>query len=335
MKPPPPPKQRLRTIRTVAPEAYNAGAGQQNPNSKPLVMSLLIGAVLTLGLMLVLCAGGIGAAVAYKTFGGGASGSEDDGGDVSGSLEEIESESSGGNDAGSQKPNEAAENEKPAGRTEQTTTQDAPPDASPEEDAAEQGDSGDASSQPETDKKSGGSQGNAGDGGVSIPGATFFGISSTGERVIYVVDCSGSMEGLPLEKAKSEILRSVRSLLVSQKYMIIFFDEGEYPMYWPNSLPNLAEGTDENLQKTEQWVKNFTVGSGTDPTLAMQRAISFRPDSIFLLTDGEFDSSITDSIRDQNGGRSQINTISFITRDGERALKKIAEQNGGIYRHVP
>lgn len=329
MKPPPPPNSRPRPRRQTATDTDITSENREEDRSKSVAIPVIVAGVAMLCLLFLLCAGGIGAGLAYKAFSGG-------GGGEDGESEGMNSnpfgalESSAGD---SDQEQEAASEGADAGNAEQEPPKESEGNEQQASTDGEEATEENSSSQP--DSSSGSESGDAGGGGVNIPGATFFGITSTGERVIYVVDCSGSMDGAPFNKAKDEILRSIRSLLVSQKYLVIFFDEDEYPMFWPTGSNSLIDGSDANLKKAEQWVRNFQVGGGTDPTKAMQRAISFRPETIFLLTDGEFDSAIPNIIRTQNAGKSKINTISFISRAGEPALKQIAEQNGGVYRHAP
>ena len=53
----------------------------------------------------------------------------------------------------------------------------------------------------------------------------FFGISSTGDHVAYVVDRSSSMGGGRLSLAKTELLKSLKALAPSQNFSVVFFSD--------------------------------------------------------------------------------------------------------------
>lgn len=168
-------------------------------------------------------------------------------------------------------------------------------------------------------------------GGQGSGGASFFGLEVKGGKFVYVVDKSGSMQGRPLENAKAELMRSISSLGDKQEFYVIFYDTGFQAM----PRPGLVKGSDANKRKCFTWVNSITADSGTDPTEAMKRALELRPDAIWLLSDGQFDQKIAETIRQANGGgRVVISTIAFLNRNGEAVLRSIADQNGGKYRFV-
>ncbi|HUU43206.1 MAG TPA: hypothetical protein VMX57_05470, partial [Planctomycetota bacterium] len=90
-----------------------------------------------------------------------------------------------------------------------------------------------------------------------------------------------------------------------------------------------------NKQKFLTWVEGIFPGGGTDPTGAMEQALAFKPDAIWLMSDGLFDDIAAEFIRDHNPGkRVRIHTIAFYDNAGEPVLRRIAEQNRGNYRFV-
>lgn len=180
-----------------------------------------------------------------------------------------------------------------------------------------------------------GGAGTASSGRYAIGGGRFFGVQAKGSRFVYVVDCSGSMAGARLETVKQEILRSVHALWPAQQFYVIFFSDKAYPMFTPQrTAPMLLPAKPENLRRAQHWVTQFSLSGGTDPTDAMVQALGLRPDAIFLLTDGEFDPSVVETIRKRNKHRIVINTIGFKNSAGEALLRRIASENGGGYRFV-
>jgi hypothetical protein len=182
--------------------------------------------------------------------------------------------------------------------------------------------------------------GDGGGSGLGLGGGgdlAFFGVKGKGNKVIYVVDCSGSMSGPPFMRACQELLQSISQLKSRQSFYIVFFSETSYPMYYPNPPETgLVRATDANKTKATQWVQSFGYSGGTDPTDALVRSLGMKPDTIFLLTDGAFTPTAVDAIRQHNPGKKvTINTISFLNRFGEPLLQQIANENNGTYRFVP
>lgn len=173
---------------------------------------------------------------------------------------------------------------------------------------------------------------------ITIPGGEFFGIRSEGKSFIYIIDCSPSMwEGNRFNRAKTEVIRSVSSLVEEQEFFVYFFDEREYGMYYPSGMQGgMVPATAANKQKLAEWVRKFeTPYQGTDPSTALVASLKMDPEVIFLLSDGDFNYSVIDLTTRSNTNRTRINTVSFVTKEGEPLLRRIAEQNRGKYLFVP
>lgn len=170
---------------------------------------------------------------------------------------------------------------------------------------------------------------------ISAPGeTTFFGLRGQGRRFSWVVDCSGSMQGPPLERARQELLNSLKKLPEGMDFQVIFFDDFSY------SYParGFAKMDTESLSEAEDFIRAIQGGGGTNVMQGMQQIFlqRSRPDTAFLLTDGEFDPTTPEFIQNRNrGGTVRINTVAFVNRDGESLLRQIATENRGDFRFVP
>ncbi len=171
----------------------------------------------------------------------------------------------------------------------------------------------------------------------SVPGAPqaeFFGVGSGGRSFVYVIDCSTSMiEQGKFEHAKQELMRSLRALQPSQKYLIVLFSDGAYPM---DDLEPI-KANKRNLDKTAQWLYALEPEGGTNPLPALLYALSLEPSAVFFLSDGRFEPLVIETIRKENRpGRDQvpIHTISFYTRQTEGMMKFLARLSGGTYKFV-
>lgn len=172
----------------------------------------------------------------------------------------------------------------------------------------------------------------SGRGGVGgAGGASFFGLEVRGNKFIYVVDRSGSMKAGRLARAKGELVRSINELDDKMEFMVIFYSEGYTVM--PAKKPVKASG--DNKRLCFNAIERINADGGTEPAGAMLKALSFKPDAIWLLSDGKFNVRIVSEITKGNADRrTSINTIAFLAQEGEEVLKKIADSNKGRYRFV-
>ncbi|MCA8994230.1 MAG: hypothetical protein KDA69_18680 [Planctomycetaceae bacterium] len=186
--------------------------------------------------------------------------------------------------------------------------------------------------------------------GSDTNATSFLGVSDRGRSFVYIIDRSSSMEDDGrLRAAKMELLSSLQQLDESQQFQIIFYN-AKFTVLQPRSDKfNLFFGTDaQRLQVVEQ-LREIRPEGGTLHFPAVMRALKFRPDVIFLLTDGDPTSALTPSeqeeIRIENGGGTHIHCIEFgkgsVSVNGRSAkegnfLDKLAQKNGGqyVYRDV-
>ena len=165
-------------------------------------------------------------------------------------------------------------------------------------------------------------------------GVSFFGTPSKGNRFVFIIDKSSSMRrGNRFPRAKAELIRVLRALPQNARFMIYFFDEGA------EALPANAmlAAVPQNIQFAERWVQNRAFGNNTNPMPALRFTFNLKPDTVWLLTDGQFgnDEVVVNQIRKANPNKKiRINTLALMDRRGESVLKQIASDSGGTYRFV-
>jgi hypothetical protein len=135
--------------------------------------------------------------------------------------------------------------------------------------------------------------------------------------------------------ARQEVARTLQSMNASKRFYVLFFHSGGY-----EGMPALAPvpASPENVRAMTNWL--FSVGhrTGADPTKAMQRALGLSPapDTVWLLSGSQLPEKVIDNIREANASvNARINTVGLYTRDGEGAMRRIADENRGAYRFVP
>lgn len=173
--------------------------------------------------------------------------------------------------------------------------------------------------------------------------ASFVGLTSTNaRRIVYVIDASGSM--IPwLPFVVEELARSLDGLASSQEFKVIFFSRNEAIVVPP---PNrMSSGTEAAKQRVLSWIDENVIPAGlSNPLPAIDRALGFEPDAIFLLSSnitgsGEYEIDKADLLRllDQlnpvqaDGHRAtQINCVQFLDPDERlQTLREIAARHGG------
>jgi hypothetical protein len=189
------------------------------------------------------------------------------------------------------------------------------------------------------DQGAGGSGDGKADGDKPAGGndyAIFYGSEARGSRFVYVVDASQSMTGLRFEKACGELMSSIVGLNARQRFYVIFFNTEEFPQFYPQIDKFLSTANSQAVDKLGSWLRNVRPMGGTNPALAVKRALELEPDAIFLLSDGEFDLRPTMAvIHHFNRARTVIHTIAFGSLAGQPMLAAIAEATGGSFRFVP
>ena len=163
-------------------------------------------------------------------------------------------------------------------------------------------------------------------------GVSFFGTVSRGNKFVFIIDKSGSMSGNRLAAAKKELCSTLKGLKPTDKFMIYFFSDGAQAMPSRAMLP----GTPQNIKWATNWVRGRSVDGGTNPTQALRWCFNLQPDTVWLLTDGQFaDGPALDAIASGNRQlKARINTLAFHDKAGADILQRIARENDGTYRFV-
>lgn len=173
--------------------------------------------------------------------------------------------------------------------------------------------------------------------------ATFVGLSSTNaRRIVYVIDASGSMiRSLPI--VLEELARSLDGLAPPQEFTVIFFSRNEAIIVPP--VDRLSRATEAEKIRVLSWIGRHVIPAGrSNPLNAIEKALGFRPDVIFLLSEnitgsGEFEIDQRDLLAlldelnpvDPELGRraTQINCVQFLDPDPLDTLREIARRHGG------
>jgi len=173
--------------------------------------------------------------------------------------------------------------------------------------------------------------------------ARFAGLTGTNARtIVFVVDASGSMIGT-LQIVVEELARSIDGLSPQQEFGVIFFQHNKALVTPPESrlTPALP---DEKIRAIEWIDRNVLPAGRSNPLAAIEKALSFEPDLVFVLSNnitgsGVFEIDQADLLEtldrlnpvDPEIGRrrTQIQCVQFLDPDPLDTLRLIAEAHGG------
>jgi len=173
----------------------------------------------------------------------------------------------------------------------------------------------------------------------------FFGSKAFQKNICYVVDCSGSMQGI-FYLVKQNLKNSIQKLMPNQYFNIIFF--GSNQIYDLGS-GSLLRASPDAKKKAFSFINSITPAGNTTPKTALDHAFTLKdplgtcPELIYFLTDGfemhENNSNIFMNELEQRRKylcpKTKLNTIGFWTKpDDCSILSKIAMNSGGTFTHI-
>jgi hypothetical protein len=175
----------------------------------------------------------------------------------------------------------------------------------------------------------------------SLASVYYYGLPIYAQRMVFVIDISGSMGGARLETAKRELLSAIASLPRDHAFAIVVFSDKT--AVWK---PGLTLATAEAKETVRRYVAGLRAGGRTATFDALEAAFRFDAEAIYLLTDGEPNHgkihaplAIIAAIgRVNHARRLSIYTIGIMpgVPGGplDSFVKTLAEQNWGLYRRV-
>ncbi len=174
-------------------------------------------------------------------------------------------------------------------------------------------------------------------------GAKFFGVGGNGRDFVFIVDCSGSMADYGRwHQAVRELKQSVNDLKEDQRFLILLYNDGFIAM---NNDAKLVKSDSRSRKKAFKWLVNNRPDSWTFCAEALGKALSLKPDAVFLLSDGEFNDRqdvffVLDTMNSKERlspyeeQQIPVHTIALGSHFGRHTMKRIADENSGEFRLV-
>ncbi len=177
----------------------------------------------------------------------------------------------------------------------------------------------------------------------SASSTEFFGVESKEQNVCYVVDSSGSMQGI-FSIVKNKLKESINNLRAEQYFGIVFFGDGAVRIFGQTQM---LRASPEAKAKAIAFIDSVFPAGQTNVLDALKKAFMLKdslgnpPTAIYLLTDGldlaessgsYYFSASLEKQRLRYCPKTIINTIGFWTNPSDWViLKDIAENSQGSF----
>ena len=210
--------------------------------------------------------------------------------------------------------------------------------------------------------------------GTGGGGTTFFNQKVSADRVVYVIDYSGSMSGEREKLMRKELAKSVEQVKLGMQFQMIFFAGPAWVAGSDISMPKDRKSSVVSLSKDKfKWkgkgahfwdpvgkkqkadwipatpstreealklVKSTKLVWGTNWENPLEMAINMDPppQMIFFMTDGSISGDMV-AVAKRLGHRAKtkgitINTVAMMEPQAEAAMKELAKRTGGQFSTV-
>jgi Ca-activated chloride channel homolog len=167
------------------------------------------------------------------------------------------------------------------------------------------------------------------------PQADFSSHEVTPKEMIFVVDCSGSMSGAPMAKAKEAMRRSIAGMNPNDSFQIIRFSSSA-SKFSPRPIPN----TPGNIQKALSYIDAMAGSGGTMMIEGIKAALDYPADParlriVLFMTDGYIgnETQILAAI-EQKLNRARLFSFGVGSSVNHYLLDRMAEAGRGTVQYV-
>ena len=166
------------------------------------------------------------------------------------------------------------------------------------------------------------------------PPISFFGVKTNGNKFMFVVDNSNSMNNGRFETAVAELNKAINKLTESQKFYIVFYSDTAYPLFYPRTAKTWVPATSANKVKLRSWLAGVHRCLRTNGREAFKIALSMEPDVMYLLGDGAFGDNPIPSVMAMKNDKIVIHTMGFNLVKGRGQFEALAKKFKGKFHDV-
>ena len=164
-----------------------------------------------------------------------------------------------------------------------------------------------------------------------VPPSRFGQRTNAPRRVVFTLDRSGSMQGVPLAQARKALEACLGVLSDNDQFNIIAFDNQVKTF-----RSKMVEATRSNLDQARGFLEAIEAGGGTELAKALTEAVKLlRGDDgdVFVITDGQVHGT-EDILRLAKGTETRIHCLGIGSASQDRFLTLLARETGGTSRFL-
>jgi Ca-activated chloride channel family protein len=154
-------------------------------------------------------------------------------------------------------------------------------------------------------------------------------------EIVYVIDTSGSMEGLSIQQARKALALAVERLGPEDRFNVIQFNSFTQPL-WNDTRP----ATPENRNTARRWVERLAAQGGTEMAGALEAALVGSDDprlvrQVVFLTDGSVgnEAQLFGIIKERLGD-TRLFTVGIGSAPNSHFMTKAAEFGHGTFTYI-
>ncbi len=154
-------------------------------------------------------------------------------------------------------------------------------------------------------------------------------------EVVYVIDTSGSMEGLSIQQARRALLLALDRLRAGDRFNVIQFNSRTDALF-----PSAEPAEPQRLQRARDWVSGLRANGGTEMRGALEAALVGSDDpslvrQVVFLTDGSVgnEDELFGVIR-QRLGDTRLFTVGIGSAPNGHFMTKAAEFGHGTFTYI-
>ena len=154
-------------------------------------------------------------------------------------------------------------------------------------------------------------------------------------ETVFVIDTSGSMQGLSMQQARQALLHGLSTLTARDRFNVVEFNSVTRPM-WPDALPATAS----NLAFAREWVSRLKADGGTEMAGALAFTLTGRETpgylrQVIFMTDGAVgNEDALFQLIARRLGSTRLFTVGIGSAPNGHFMAKAAQFGRGTFTHI-
>ena len=158
---------------------------------------------------------------------------------------------------------------------------------------------------------------------------------SIGKEIIFIIDVSGSMQGVSIEQAKKGLQYSINQLNSNDLFNIIAYNDSFISMS-PSTVPI----NEDNITLANEFIKNLHANGGTRALDPLKHAMMMNSSEdklkmILFITDGDlgYERKVFNLVESYLG-KSRLFSVGIGTAPNGHLLEKVSQKGRGTYTYI-